>query len=333
VRCDNEFQEVAERLKKQVYINRVIIEHDHVIWNKGVQDDLYRSNSKYFREDNVIYKQRKEIGFPTAIPKIAYFLWSEGTPLSYLRYLTLWSFRRLHPEWEMKLYLAKSINTKNWKGTEDQDYLQAKKGKDYLEIVDKLNVSVTYWDKHSDMNPTQVADLFRFEMLADTGGWFFDLDQIFLNSFNDLIYEHEWVFGGRSVIYIGVMGAAPRSEICGYIYKKQLEFLSKGKPDKYCQIGNWLLMDLLKNDQNFKNILKRKRWLQTEDDDFYPILHSHLIKNVYEGKVDIETSSYRAYALHWYGGHPDSQKFNSEFTEETVKNGTDSISTYLRLIL
>jgi len=49
--CDNEFTEVAHRLKKQIYFNNVIIRHIHPITSGVPSDNLYHENEKYFRQD------------------------------------------------------------------------------------------------------------------------------------------------------------------------------------------------------------------------------------------------------------------------------------------
>lgn len=56
------------------------------------------------------------------IPKIASFFWGGG-PLSWLRYMTFWSFRKLHPDWEMRLYLRPvAHNQATWHTGEPQDF-------------------------------------------------------------------------------------------------------------------------------------------------------------------------------------------------------------------
>ena len=57
------------------------------------------------------------------IPKIAYFYWNDNTPLSYLRYLTLKTFRSLHPDWDVYLYQSGADVNSKWVGLESQDFL------------------------------------------------------------------------------------------------------------------------------------------------------------------------------------------------------------------
>jgi hypothetical protein len=57
--CDNEFTEVAQRLNKQVYFDKVIIRHVHPIITKTTSDLLYQENEKYFNEDRATFLNRR----------------------------------------------------------------------------------------------------------------------------------------------------------------------------------------------------------------------------------------------------------------------------------
>jgi hypothetical protein len=63
--CDNEFTEVANRLGKQTYIDRVIIRHEHPVTNQSViRDELYEKNQVYVMRDYNQFLIRKKEGFP-----------------------------------------------------------------------------------------------------------------------------------------------------------------------------------------------------------------------------------------------------------------------------
>lgn len=58
--CDNEFMDVANKLKKQTYFNTVIIRHQHPSNTTDVlNDELYTKNHKYWNEDERTYYHRK----------------------------------------------------------------------------------------------------------------------------------------------------------------------------------------------------------------------------------------------------------------------------------
>lgn len=57
--CDNEFTDVANRLRKQVYFDITIIKHEHPSNSSTINnDDLYRRNNIHFFTDKQLYITR-----------------------------------------------------------------------------------------------------------------------------------------------------------------------------------------------------------------------------------------------------------------------------------
>lgn len=61
--CDNEFTDVANILKKQVFIDRVIIKHEHPDWGFGNRDNIHNLNSSNENHDKSIYIRNKLVNF------------------------------------------------------------------------------------------------------------------------------------------------------------------------------------------------------------------------------------------------------------------------------
>jgi hypothetical protein len=61
--CDNEFMVVGNILKKQSYIDQVIIRHEHPDWGYGQPDHIHRNNVSDWHHDYAIYESRKVINF------------------------------------------------------------------------------------------------------------------------------------------------------------------------------------------------------------------------------------------------------------------------------
>jgi mannosyltransferase OCH1-like enzyme len=261
------------------------------------------------------------------IPKIAYFYWNDNTPLSYFRYLTLETFRKLHPEWQMKLYQSNADVNSKWKGPESQDFLQEKNGVNYITKCNELDVDVLPYNKHSEKMPNFISDFFRWEMLSSTGGWFFDLDQIFLKNMNDLC-DYDFVIDGSDNCYVGVVGLA-KNEIGQFIYDNIQHAYD---PDHYCSIGPWFMLSLLKRPGNPKlfKIMEKYNILLAPLEYFYPINSSDDVNELYFKNVEVSNDSY---AIHWYGGHPTSQEYNKHSTEEKFFKPTNTITTYIKKTL
>lgn len=60
---DNEFMEVGKILKKQTYIDSVIIKHEHPDWGYGNRDQIHTNNINDYQYDLEVYNRRKEINF------------------------------------------------------------------------------------------------------------------------------------------------------------------------------------------------------------------------------------------------------------------------------
>lgn len=61
--CDNEFTDISLQLNKCYRSDKVIIEHQHPVYQKTNYDELYIKNESYYHIDAETYKKRKEINF------------------------------------------------------------------------------------------------------------------------------------------------------------------------------------------------------------------------------------------------------------------------------
>jgi hypothetical protein len=74
--CDNDFMDVANILKRQVYFEKCIIQHEHPDWGYGPSDKVHENNRKDWLHDNGIYNKRKSNNFflPTEDQKFTEYL-------------------------------------------------------------------------------------------------------------------------------------------------------------------------------------------------------------------------------------------------------------------
>lgn len=61
--CDNEFTDIANKLNKQVFIDRVIIKHEHPDWGFGGRDIIHNLNLMNEEHDKSVYFKNKSINF------------------------------------------------------------------------------------------------------------------------------------------------------------------------------------------------------------------------------------------------------------------------------
>jgi hypothetical protein len=113
------------------------------------------------------------------------FFWGGG-PLSWMRYMTLWSFRLQNPGWDIHLYLAPTCQNKaTWTSNEQQDCSPPMTCRDHLPELAACGVKVEQWIPPADfatMSPVHMADLCRWGVLSKFGGWFADTDILWVDS-------------------------------------------------------------------------------------------------------------------------------------------------------
>jgi hypothetical protein len=251
-----------------------------------------------------------------------------GETLSYLRYLTFKTLRYHHPHAKIKLYYVKEYNKEahKWNG-EAQDFEKKLDIKNYLGELSKLDVetvNVKYVGS-PDLPPNVQSDIFRWLWLRDSKNYSFylDVDQIILRSFDTLPLDNEFIYSRYNEIQCGdylpcgVIFIEEGSKIPDIAIKCVLE---RYNPYDYNSSGPWAMRNII-------NKIDLSRAFNAPYNYFYPINSSSLVDHIYSGRYIPNNESY---AIHWYGGHPKSQEFNIKYTEEFARNGSDSISKYIR---
>ena len=257
--------------------------------------------------------------------------WS-GCDLSYLRYLTFKSLRHWHPDSTIELYISKGYKADGFKWfVEKQDFQTNQFAQTVsMEDIAALGVEIKEIDRFSKYPPNYQSDFFRWWWVKENGGFYLDTDQIILKSFKGLDRNCDFIYSAYKApscgIYtpVGVVGASKASEIVQWINQLLPRYYD---PNNYNSLGPFML----------RSVLTSRKWkdsmYNTGSQLFYPISDSCYVPLLYknlqatEGLLD---GLREAYALHWFGGHPDSQEFNASYTSDKAASGLDLISTILR---
>ena len=112
------------------------------------------------------------------IPKRVFLFWGLS-PMSWLRSLTVRSLCRHNPDHEIVLCTPKATYDKNqWCSNQRQDFSHYT-GPDYSETLHADNlIRRTVEVEHA--NAMHQSDFFKWRMLASEGGWFSDMDILYL---------------------------------------------------------------------------------------------------------------------------------------------------------
>jgi len=257
------------------------------------------------------------------IPKIAYFFWGDGTPFSFLRLLTLRSFRKFHPGWKMVLYKSeKQEGFRTWSTRDRQDFMSKDDVSDFSSEWDGLGIEIRSYSNGKRVAPNFVSDFFRWDVLRG-GGWYLDVDQIVCRPFDDL-GGYDFVYGCRSMPYVGVLGASKESLLPEIAFS---EIDTHFDANDYCCIGPQFFIYLNERCSKFVDQKSKEKVYRTENEAFYPISSSDDVVRIHSGEFQIPDTSY---AVHWFGGHPESQKFNRGYTPEFAASSNDTISRFAK---
>jgi hypothetical protein len=282
------------------------------------------------------------------IPKRIFFYWS-GNNLSWMRYMTLYSFRKYNPDWEVVLYLSDNNNReKTWHSVEEQDFINYN-GINYLSRVEELNIKIEkvefpseLRDKFVNISPVHESDLFRYYQLYKSGGFYCDMDVLFFRSMNPF-YEKIVNDNIDTVLYqcpeflaIGFLG----SSVDNPFYRDLFYYgINNFNTLDYQSLGVDLIYKMYHGNRAqayvINNISKR-----------YPSLKIHSIpselvyyfdwtkidynftNNVYVNKFPKESIGY-----HWFGGSKTSQNHNNIMNEENFREFTTTFTAIAKKVL
>jgi hypothetical protein len=240
--------------------------------------------------------------WPTLPPTMNFF-WTG--PMPWLHYVTLLTFRRFNPDWRCVLWQPAG---EVWSDRDDSDWRNR---------VEELGVERCAWVppvRSPDVGPAQLSDLFQWWLLGTEGGWYSDMDAVWLQPLDPLLrcagaVDSLWCMEvGR--LAIGLFAARPGGcTLFRTFYDYAIKQLAAGG---YQRCGTDTLYAAL----NVQDV-KSHRWLipaklqelcqRIEPDHriyvapdycYYPILWCHC-KRLWRHNDYVDS---RAYALHWFGG-------------------------------
>ena len=158
------------------------------------------------------------------IPKRVAFFWGNET-MSWMRWMTLLSFRKLNPDWQIDLYLCKpnGIKTKTWKDAPIQDFFNFD-GEDYFKKAKALDINLKKWrlidqkgkSWEDKMGPSHKSNFFKWQELGVYGGIYSDLDILWvkpMDAYYEKIKHYNTMICYRHTYFsIGLLGASPNNK-------------------------------------------------------------------------------------------------------------------------
>ena len=283
------------------------------------------------------------------IKKVMHFFWG-NSQISWMRYMTLYSFRMLNPDWKMILFLVKPNGaiTKTWLDTPTQDFHNFI-GQDYFEKIKDLDIEIVNWeltDSFPGVNPATVgashkSNFFKWNQLANISGFYCDLDVLFVKPIRILyLYcrESDVVIAHHSYYSIGLLGSSGNNNFFRDVYQHTFKNYD---PKEYQSAGvqsihGWS-RELLRPDMEiylsyraFEKHYKELKFYNLDMSWIYPWLWNQMEKVFGERHIKLPD---KCIGIHWYAGAAISQKYNNIMNESNFMKFENTYSHFAQKVL
>lgn len=249
------------------------------------------------------------------IPKILHLYWGISRPLSYLRYLTVETFKKYNPDWDVIVYYPSStkIISPTWKTKENtESYV----GKDYFYLLKdicnlvEVNFSDTVVDELHDVHK---SDYLRWKVLSEHGGFWSDFDILYINKIDNLIANNienasvDCLLCKDTLFHyflIGFFGCSKNNLIISSCYKNSIEL----NPTMYQSIGSKLL----------KKEVNNSSWHNLDTSCVYPFSFRqvYMIPN-----SEFNFNNNNTIGVHWYAGSNTMKNLENSITPNNRSYG------------
>lgn len=276
------------------------------------------------------------------IPKRMFFFWANDK-MSWLRYMTLYSFRKFNPEWEMILFVSDQVTDKKvWTEMNKQDFFNFN-GDDYSHKIAELDVKIVKWDINDNkiaktnlknVSSSHQSNFLKWSELYNEGGFFSDLDILYIrpmdNLYNLLIDgEYDGMLCQTQWMSIGFLASRKGNQLFKDIFNSALKTYKSNSYQSAGVVSLYKLLDCQVNDRPhaLKIINSRYRNLKFYNLPFhvvYPFIGhielslSRILTPKYDKKL-LDKMKDDTIGFHWYAGFPLSQDLNNKMNHKNYK--------------
>ena len=282
------------------------------------------------------------------IPKEIFFFW-EGDKMSWMRYMTLYSFRKFNPDWRIILYVNKNGRFKEtpWSNHNVQDFFSYD-GDDYFNKISELNVEVIEWDIHDnnlietdiEISPSQKSNFLKWYKLYETGGIYSDMDILWFKPIDDfydtlISNDYDTAICQTEYLSIGLLASKQNNPFFKDIFINGFSSFNAHSYQTAGVLNIYNLYGEVSKEKVFDEINVRYPKLKPYNipmDLVYFLNHTQ-IEYALEHSLSSADFSDEAIGYHWYAGHPEIQKCNNILTERNYKRHHNTFTTLVKEIL
>lgn len=255
--------------------------------------------------------------------KIIHLYWGQNQPLSYFRYLTVKTFAKFNPDWQINVWTPTEVcySDAPWRtGEQSGEYI----GHDYIENLSEYRKEINFESIGVPNNIPEVhkSDLLRWYLLGQYGGIWSDFDIIYIRPLSENIIGlwdgpglcyYELPFGNEKNHKFQAIGflASASSDGQEFFTKMFQSGVKKIPQTEYQAFGAMLL----ERDQLPAWQSQKKSVFYIDKNLVYPY-YSHSSVQLYFKNAPLQIQN--SIGLHWYAGHPVNGRIAATITQKNI---------------
>jgi len=268
----------------------------------------------------------------TKIPKVVHFYWGKEN-LSYLRFLSIKSFRHLNPDWKIKIHTTKvqGVTEPTWVENLQSTIII---DNNFFDSLFDLNVEIIEHDFSIDFDnnahDVHKSDFLRWKLLSAEGGVWSDFDIIYKSPMTSLIENIEsnsdvdtFLCPYKNLNFTQAIGFLMSSE-----NNKYFKFIFEQAKIKFNKLNYESIGIKLMSTEDFKSIESLNKLFPGNNIIFLDqkCVYSIMYRKINDffcpmrPDLDLKLKDDNIIGFHWYGGHPVSKKFEESLTPENISN-------------
>lgn len=255
----------------------------------------------------------------------------------------MYSFKKLNPDWQIKIYYPK-VNYEGENTWQSQEHFYKFTGENYFDRllamdVEKIQVDFSQASIDSNIPESFKADFLRWHILANEGGLWSDFDIIYFKPMDSLVFNSQansntdtFVCINDSRVYyrhlIGFLMSSPNNDFYRFVLQQAYSRLDL---KNYQSIGSLILNAHFQSIQSARFRFRHLHIANIDLASVYP-LNELNIPLIYHTN-DLSAVTGETIGIHWYAGHPEAGIWENAVTESSYKNYDNGLSQIIGQVI
>jgi hypothetical protein len=264
------------------------------------------------------------------IPKTAHFYWG-GDKLSYLRFLSVETFRNQNPDWNILVHVPTVVSTAApaWQSFHQKNVNIAHNYFDQLTTIDNVKI-VTHdfveYNFDNQVHEVHKSDFLRWRLLNEYGGVWSDIDILYTKPMQSLPENCQQNSNVDTALCplsqarkhtVGFLLSSKHNDFFQYIGEQARK---RYNPEVYQCMGSDLINSGFETFESLQAQFPNNNFLFLNKNCVYSITSNEigLFYQEVDRNVQKKLHSKSTIGFHWFAGHPQSQEFENILTHSNV---------------